>query len=114
VLGVCAGYQMLGRSVEDPLRIEGSQTSSAGLALLDVHSTMTADKTLRPVSGVELTTGATIAGYEMHLGATSGPGAARPMVRVADGTFDGAVSGDGRILGCHLHGLFAGPAFRTA
>ena len=114
VLGVCAGYQMLGNSVEDPLHIEGPQTSSAGLALLDVHSTMTANKTLRPVSGVELTTGATIAGYEMHLGATSGPGASRPMIRFSDGTFDGAVSADGRIMGCHLHGLFADPAFRTA
>jgi adenosylcobyric acid synthase len=114
VLGVCAGYQMLGNRVEDPLRIEGHQTTSAGLALLDVHSTLTADKTLRPASGVELTTGARIAGYEMHLGATSGPGASRPMIHFAEGTFDGAVSADGRILGCHLHGLFADPAFRSA
>jgi adenosylcobyric acid synthase len=114
VLGVCAGYQMLGKSVEDPQRIEGPHTSCAGLDLLDVHSTMTAEKTLRPVSGVELTTRATIAGYEMHLGATGGPGASRPMIRFDDGTFDGAVSADGRILGCHVHGLFADPAFRTA
>jgi adenosylcobyric acid synthase len=114
VLGVCAGYQMLGKRVEDPQRIEGSQTSTAGLDLLDVHSTMTAEKTLRPVAGVELTTGATIAGYEMHLGVTRGPGAARPMIQFADGTFDGAASTDGRILGCHVHGLFADSAFRTA
>jgi adenosylcobyric acid synthase len=114
VLGVCAGYQMLGSSVEDPQRIEGAQTSSAGLGLLDVHSTMTAEKTLRPAAGIELTTGATIAGYEMHLGATSGPSAARPMIQFADGTFDGAASADGRILGCHVHGLFADSAFRTA
>ena len=80
VLGICAGYQMLGKSVEDPQRIEGHRTSCAGLDLLDVHSTMTAAKTLRPVSGVELATGARIAGYEMHLGATSGPGASRPMI----------------------------------
>jgi adenosylcobyric acid synthase len=114
VLGICAGYQMLGQSVEDPQRIEGSQTSSAGLGLLDVHSTMTAHKTLRAVAGVELTTGAAIAGYEMHLGATSGPGSSRPMIQFADGTFDGAASADGRILGCHLHGLFADAAFRAA
>ena len=114
VLGICAGYQMLGRSVEDPQRIEGSQASCAGLGLLDVHSTMTADKTLRPVTGVELTTGTKVAGYEMHLGATGGPGASRPMIRFDDGTFDGAVAADGRILGCHVHGLFADPAFRAA
>jgi adenosylcobyric acid synthase len=114
VLGICAGYQMLGTSVEDPQRIEGQRTSCPGLDLLDVRSIMTAQKTLRQVSGVELATGARIAGYEMHLGATSGPGAARPMIRFDDGTFDGAASADGRIAGCHVHGLFGGPAFRAA
>ena len=114
VLGICAGYQMLGRIVEDPQRIEGPQASCAGLDLLDVRSTMTAEKTLQPVSGIELTTGARVCGYEMHLGATSGPGAARSMNRFDDGTFDGAVSADGRIAGCHVHGLFGDPAFRTA
>jgi adenosylcobyric acid synthase len=114
VLGICAGYQMLGKSVEDPQRIEGHRTSCPGLDLLDVHSTMTAEKTLRPVSGVELATGARIAGYEMHLGATGGPGTSRPMIRFDDGTLDGAASADGRIAGCHVHGLFADPAFRAA
>jgi adenosylcobyric acid synthase len=114
VLGICAGYQMLGKSVEDPQRIEGHRTSCPGLNLLDVHSTMTAEKTLRPISGVELATGARVAGYEMHLGSTGGPGASRPMIRFDDGTFDGATSADGRIAGCHVHGLFADPAFRAA
>jgi adenosylcobyric acid synthase len=114
VLGICAGYQMLGKRIEDPQRIEGHRTSCPGLNLLDVHSTMTAEKTLRPISGVELATGARIAGYEMHLGATGGSGASRPMIRFDDGTFDGAASTDGRIAGCHVHGLFADPAFRAA
>ena len=114
VLGVCAGYQMLGKGVEDPQRIEGPRASCPGLDLLDVHSTMTAEKTLRPVCGVELATGARIAGYEMHLGATSGRGASRAMIRFDDGAFDGAVSADGRIAGCHVHGLFADCEFRAA
>jgi adenosylcobyric acid synthase len=114
VLGICAGYQMLGKSVEDPQRIEGHTTSCPGLDLLDVHSTMTAEKTLRRVSGVELATGARLAGYEMHLGATVGPGASRPMIRFDDGKFDGGASADGRIAGCHVHGLFADSAFRAA
>jgi adenosylcobyric acid synthase len=114
VLGICAGYQMLGTVVEDPQQIEGPHTSCPGLDLLDVRSTMTAQKTLRAVTGIELSTCARIAGYEMHLGATSGPGASRPMIRFDDGTVDGAVSADGRIAGCHLHGLFADPAFRAA
>jgi adenosylcobyric acid synthase len=114
VLGICAGYQMLGTAVADPQRIEGPRGSSAGLGLLDVSSTMTEHKTLRPVTGVELASGARVSGYEMHLGATLGPGASRPMIRCDDGTFDGAVSADGRIAGCHVHGLFSEPAFRTA
>lgn len=114
VLGICAGYQMLGTSVEDPERIEGPSALCPGLGLLDVRSTMTAQKTLRAVSGVELATGTRIAGYEMHLGATSGPGTSRPMIRFDGGDIDGAVSADGRIAGCHVHGLFADPAFRAA
>jgi adenosylcobyric acid synthase len=114
VLGICAGYQMLGTAVDDPQRIEGALATSPGLGLLDVRSTMTGHKTLRSVTGVELSSGAPIAGYEMHLGATEGSGASRPMIRFDDGTFDGAVSADGRIAGCHVHGLFAAPAFRSA
>ena len=114
VLGICAGYQMLGKLVEDPQHIEGPRASTPGLDLLDVRSTMTAHKTLRAVTGVELATGARIGGYEMHLGATTGPGASRPMIRFDDGAVDGAISSDGRIAGCHVHGLFADPAFRGA
>ena len=114
VLGICAGYQMLGKVVDDPQRIEGPRISCTGLELLDMHSTMTAQKTLRAVTGVDLASGARIAGYEMHLGATVGPATSRPMIRFDDGTFDGAVSEDGRIGGCHVHGLFADAAFRSA
>jgi adenosylcobyric acid synthase len=114
VLGICAGYQMLGTAVHDPQRIEGQHASCPGLGLLDVASTMTPQKTLRTIAGVELATGARISGYEMHLGTTSGPATARPMIRFDDGTSDGAISADGRIAGCHVHGLFADPTFRTA
>jgi adenosylcobyric acid synthase len=114
VLGICAGYQMLGAAVDDPQRIEGLRDSSPGLGLLDVRSTMTGHKTLRSIAGIDLSSGARIAGYEMHLGATDGPGASRPMIRFDDGSFDGAVSADGRIAGCHVHGLFSEPAFRMA
>jgi adenosylcobyric acid synthase len=114
VLGICAGYQMLGTAVDDPQRIEGPRDSSPGLGLLDVRSTMTEHKTLRAVTGVELASGARIAGYEMHLGATDGPGTSRPMIRFDDGSLDGAISTDGRIAGCHVHGLFSEPTLRTA
>jgi adenosylcobyric acid synthase len=114
VLGICAGYQMLGRIVLDPQRIEGSQESARGLGLLDLTTTMTPDKQLRHVTGTEIATGARISGYEMHLGVSTGPATAHPMIRFDNDITDGARSPDGRISGCHVHGLFNDTTFRQA
>ena len=113
VLGLCAGYQMLGHRIADPAGIEGPSDTAPGLGLLDVATILGADKTLREVQGTDLATGQRVRGYEMHVGATTGPGTARPMLRMTDGGA-GAVSTDGRIAGCYLHGLFASDAFRRA
>ena len=113
VLGLCAGYQMLGRKIADPRGIEGPPGEALGLGLLEVETMLTPDKVLEAVAGIELRSGAEIAGYEMHSGRTDGPGAARPMLRLGT-TFDGAVSADNRVMGCHLHGIFAGDQFRRA
>jgi adenosylcobyric acid synthase len=113
LLGICAGYQMLGSAIHDPLCIEGPQQSIAGLGLTGIVTIMEPRKVLRDVSGTELQTGARIQGYEMHLGSCSGA-AGRPMVHFDDGTFDGAVSADGRIAGCHVHGLFQSTEYRAA
>ncbi len=117
VLGLCGGYQMLGRRIADPGGIEGPAGAVDGLALLDVETELTSDKTLVEVHGEDIIGGAPIAGYEMHVGITSGPATARPMLRLTNGVGsrpEGAVSPDGRIAGCYLHGLFAGDAFRHA
>ncbi|HZV11103.1 MAG TPA: cobyric acid synthase CobQ, partial [Novosphingobium sp.] len=112
VLGICGGYQMLGRAIADPQGIEGPPGAIAGLGLLDVETTLAGTKALREVTGEAL--GAGFAGYEMHMGVTSGPGAARPFARLADGTADGAISADGRVLGSYCHGLLAAPPLRGA
>ena len=193
VLGICGGYQMLGRTISDPDGIEGPPRTVRGLGLLDVDTVMTGDKTLREVSGVLLgvharagvggvedarvraerlgagvgvgrvgtsaegagvgmgraganeegagvgagraganeegagvgagRTGANegagvggvpFSGYEMHIGSTTGPGAGRPFLRFSDGSTDGAVSADGRVAGCYVHGLFGVTAARAA
>ena len=114
VLGICAGYQMLGQVVLDPQRIEGHRESARGLGLLDLTTTMTADKQLRYVTGVETASGTKISGYEMHLGVSTGPATARPMIRFDNGIADGARSVDDLISGCHVHGLFNDTAFRQA
>jgi adenosylcobyric acid synthase len=117
VLGLCGGYQMLGRRIADPQGIEGPPGTIDGLALLDIETELTGDKTLVEVTGRHATTSESISGYEMHVGRTTGPGLARPMLQLGNGIAsrpEGAVSRDGRIAGCYVHGLFAADAFRHA
>ncbi|MFO1126915.1 MAG: cobyric acid synthase [Rhodospirillales bacterium] len=113
VLGLCGGYQMLGRHIGDPDGLEGPPAAAAGLGLLDVETVLAGDKTLVAASGRDLSTGETVVGYEMHVGTTWGAGLIRPMIDIG-GRSDGAISADGRIMGCYLHGLFAADGFRSA
>jgi adenosylcobyric acid synthase len=111
VLGLCGGFQMLGTRIADPEGIEGPPGEAPGLALLAVETVLSGAKILAEVSGSEIASGAAVEGFEMHVGRMTGPGLARPMLRLGE-RGDGAISGDGRVAGCHLHGLFASDAFR--
>ena len=113
VLGLCGGYQMLGRTVHDPDGIEGPRGTAAGLGLLDVETTLSGEKRLEPVAGAT-SDGAPFTGYEMHMGVTEGADCARPFARLADGSAEGAVSADGRVIGTYIHGLFANDSQRSA
>lgn len=113
VLGVCGGYQMLGGSVADPEGIEGPAGQTAGLALLDVTTVMTGEKTLALVTAQHVATRQPIAAYEIHIGRTDGPDRARPFAML-DGAPEGAISRDGRVYGSYLHGLFASDDFRSS
>ena len=112
VLGLCGGYQMLGRRIADPEGIEGPPGEVAGLGLLDIETRLIGDKRLEAVRGTFL--GAPFAGYEMHIGRTTGPGTTSPLLHFADGRPDGAVSADGRVAGTYVHGLFGSDAARAA
>jgi adenosylcobyric acid synthase len=113
VLGICGGYQMLGRSIADPGGLEGPAEAVEGLGLLAVDTVLTQAKTLTETDGFERFTGEPVRGYEMHVGETQGSDTARPLLRLS-GRHDGAVTDDGRIAGCYLHGLFGSDAFRAA
>ncbi len=113
VLGICGGYQMLGRRISDPDGLEGPPGGASGLSLLDIETTLEPRKTLEETPGTECASGLPVAGYHMHMGRTEGPGLRAPMLRLAD-TDDGAVLADGLVQGCYLHGLFAADAFRHA
>ena len=113
VLGLCGGFQMLGHTIADPDGIEGGAGTAAGLGLLDIDTALSATKTLTELRGVDTATDQPVTGYLMHMGRSEGAGLARPMLRLA-GAPDGAISADGRVRGCYLHGLFASDRFRHA
>jgi adenosylcobyric acid synthase len=112
VLGICGGYQMLGREVSDPDGIEGPPGATPGLGMLDVETVLAGGKVLVEVTGTA-SDDVPIKGYEMHVGRTAGPGSQLPMLRFADGRDDGAMAASGRVAGCYVHGLFASDAYRA-
>lgn len=111
VVGICGGYQMLGRMVRDPDGIEGSVTEAEGLGLLDIETVMEPEKTVRNVSARSVQFDLPLEGYEIHLGRTTGPDTLRPSA-VINGVEDGAISADGKVIGTYMHGLFGADAFR--
>jgi adenosylcobyric acid synthase len=110
VIGICGGFQMLGRAVHDPLGIEGEAGSSEGLGWFDMDTTLQAHKQLRNVQGRLVLAGAAVRGYEIHCGVSSGAALASPAIGLDDGCSDGALSPDRQLLGTYLHGVFDDPA----
>jgi adenosylcobyric acid synthase len=113
VIGICGGLQMLGQHIHDPLGIEGEAGSSAGLGLLELSTTLAAEKQLRNVRGTLLLEDAPVCGYEIHAGVSSGAALRRPALRLDHGA-DGAISHDGQIFATYLHGLFESAAACSA
>ncbi len=108
VIGICGGFQMLGKTIVDPHGIEGAPGRSHGLGLLDVDTELTEDKRLLQVSGRCAFAEAAVSGYEIHMGISHGAALANPAFHVGDRP-EGARSADGQILGTYLHGLFDTP-----
>ena len=112
ILGVCGGYQLLGREIHDPHRLDGSIEFIGGLGLLDVVTHMEGEKQTRPVSGVCVRSSLAVTGYEIHMGKTRGADTANPMLKI-DGADDGAVSRHGCVEGTYVHGIFSSDRFRS-
>ena len=111
VLGICGGYQMLGQTIDDPEGIEGAASKVNGLGFLDVKTVMTPEKHLARVTGIDPASGASVAGYEIHIGNTLGADCRQPMLEI-NGRPEGAQSG--QVSGCYIHGLFSSDAYRAA
>ncbi|MEZ5752014.1 MAG: cobyric acid synthase [Paracoccaceae bacterium] len=113
VLGLCGGYQMLGRTIADPDGIEGAPGTVPGLGLLNVDTVMSPDKRVTLTRARHVASGTQADGYEIHLGRTEGADRARPLFEV-EGSPEGATNADGTVMGSYLHGMFSADAFRAA
>ncbi|MFA7267977.1 MAG: cobyric acid synthase [Sterolibacterium sp.] len=115
VIGICGGLQMLGRVLHDPLGVEGQPDSMMGLGLLDMETTLAAEKQLFNVTGrLTLPGAAEMRGYEIHMGISSGPAMAQPAAIFDGQRPDGAISADGQIFATYAHGLFDMPSALSA
>ena len=111
IVGICGGYQLLGREIADPLGLESTAGETVtGLGLLDIATELKGDKTLLRRTGTHLASALPVAGYEIHHGVSTGP--LPPALRFDDGTGCGAAGNGGRIWGCYLHGIFDEDRFR--
>lgn len=110
LIGICGGFQMLGRQIADPHGLEGPAGECAGFGWLDVETELQPHKELCNVGGTLTIDDVPVRGYEIHCGRSRGAALQRPAIRLRDGRNDGALSEDGRILGTYLHGLFEAPA----
>lgn len=114
ILGICGGFQMLGKVIDDSHGVESSPGISEGLGFLEMTTSLEPSKQLRQRQGTLSFNNASAVGYEIHCGQSSGPALSNPFMQFADGTNDGAISADGQIIGTYLHGLFDDPASAKA
>ncbi|MDN2659814.1 cobyric acid synthase [Neptunomonas sp. CHC150] len=118
LVGICGGYQMLGKFIHDPKGIESESGTSQGLALLDVETELLDQKQLTQRTGRLFSDDVCITGYEIHCGETHGLSMQRPFLSLKATQGDsfqpeGATSEDGQIVGTYLHGLFDSSEFVT-
>ncbi len=113
VLGLCGGFQMLGKTISDPDGVDGHSGQVDGLGLLDVNTVMAGKKQVTLRSATALPGREPVSGYEIHMGRTDGPDCARAWLQI-EGRPEGAASTNGRIRGSYLHGIFTSDVFRTS
>lgn len=119
IVGICGGFQMLGKEIRDPFEVESKKGSIPGLGLLNIVTTLGKEKrTVRtsgkiqgdfikmPLKNME------VSGYEIHMGESEVLDGAQPFAILEDGTEDGIISEDGQVMGTYLHGIFDNDGFR--
>lgn len=117
VLGLCGGYQMLGKKIKDPNGLEGGTKEIDGLGHLNIETTLLPTKKLTEVNAAYLQNKSNLTAYEMHMGETSGPDKNKPLFDILSYNKDenqkeGAQNQTGKVMGTYLHGLFQSDNFR--
>jgi cobyric acid synthase len=111
VVGICGGYQMLGKAIKDPFEIESTDGKVlSGLSYLNIETVIEQNKRLTRKEGVHSPSGKSIFGYEIHHGVSTTDSA--PLVSFNDGSTCGSMDRSKQIWGSYLHGIFDGDAFR--
>lgn len=127
IIGICGGYQMLGRQINDPYHVESPKDSIQGLGLLNIVTTFAREKLTYQVKAHALEhenlfyVDGVLTGYEIHMGETTynGHNSVRPFARITERAgkmveiLDGCVSADGNVMGTYIHGIFDNDAFRS-
>lgn len=126
VIGMCGGYQMLGQRIEDPDHVESAVSSRRGLGLLPISTAFLPAKVTHQIKGevvahfglLSLATGISFAGYEIHMGRTTGGDGSAFRILERSGqpceVWDGCLDTSGRVLGTYIHGLFHNQELRRA
>jgi len=112
VMGICGGYQMLGKKINDPKNYEGNIKSIDGIRLLDCETTMSDNKNLSPYVGTDIITNTKFSGYKMHMGITTGNDTNNPFSIDINNKKDGAISKCGKVFGSYVHSIFNDDTFR--
>lgn len=113
VLGLCGGYQMLGKTIDDPDGVDGRPGKIEGLGLLDVHTVMSGEKRVTLTEAHSIAGNLPVSGYEIHMGQTTGPDCGHAWLQIA-GRPEGAASASGQVKGSYLHGMFSSDSFRAS
>ncbi|MFO7952517.1 MAG: cobyric acid synthase [Bacillota bacterium] len=116
LMGICGGFQMLGRKIRDPQNVESTVPEAAGLGFIDMETVMEKEKSTRQVEAswhysdsgffAGIKEGAPLIGYEIHMGYTLYHSVTHPVYVKSAGRWEGAVSGRGNVFGTYMHGIF--------
>ncbi|MBW1887769.1 MAG: cobyric acid synthase CobQ, partial [Deltaproteobacteria bacterium] len=118
IIGLCGGYQIMGKSIKDPSGVESNREKVTGLNLLPIETILEEEKIVRKVTGTCLMNGKRVRGYEIHMGKSSIlENIGEPFLRIHKpgakrSWSDGCCVNKGQVCGTYIHGLFDSPGFR--